>query len=237
MFPKISLFNFNISTYALAFGIGIIFDFLLLVYIKKLFNVNKLDVICCFSYWLISIFLGAKLFYIIENINLFLDGEFEILDGGFSFTGGIIGGFLGIFLYCKQYKLRYKDLSQVYVVTFPLVYSFGKIGCFMAGCCKGVGEIPLQLIEALASFIIFLYVLIKIKDNSIMYKYLVLYSITRFAFDFLRESRNIVFTNLTITQLVCILLIILTILVYFISKKDIKNFSEIREEKVRNTKA
>ncbi len=220
MLSRISLFNFNISTYALAFGIGIICDFLLIVYIKKLFNVNKLDVICCFSYWLISIFIGAKLFYIIENINLFLDGEFDILDGGFSFTGGIIGGLLGILLYCSQYKIRHKDLSQVYVVTFPLAYAFGKIGCFMAGCCKGVGDIPLQLIEALASFIIFLYVLVKIKDNSIIYKYLVLYSITRFAFDFFRETRNIIFINLSSTQLICILLAILAILGYFINRKD-----------------
>lgn len=219
MLPIINIFNFDISTYAITFAIGIIFDFWLIFYINKFFNIKKLDIICCFPYWLIFFFVGAKLFYTVENIELHFNIYLHIMGSGFSFTGGIIGGFLGIILYCKQYKIKYNDLLQIYVITFPLTYSFGKIGCFSAGCCNAIYNIPLQLIESMLSFIITIYVFLRIKDKSIVYKYLMLYCISRFAFDYLRENRKIIFMKLSYIQLICILIIIVSGALWYLKNR------------------
>ena len=206
MLPIINIFNFSISTYAIAFAIGIALDFLLVIYINKFFNEQRTDVICCFPYWIISFCIGAKLFYIIENVDLFSSVNYYILSSGFSFTGGMVGGFLVIFLYCMQYKIKYRNLLQIYIIVFPLTCAFGKIGCFFAGCCKGINEYPIQIVEALVSFIITLYIILKIRNKSIIFQYLILYSISRFIFDFWRECRSVMYMNLSFTQFICMIL-------------------------------
>ena len=223
MLPVISIFNLDISMYAITFAIGIIFDFLLIIYIKKFFDVKTLDVICCFPYWLIFFFVGAKFFYIVENMGLFFNEHYNVLSSGFSFTGGIIGGFLGIILYCKQYKVEVKYLLRLYTIVFPITYSFGKIGCYLVGCCNSIYNFPLQLIESLISFIITIYIFLKVRDNSIVYKYLILYSVSRFSFDFFRETRKIIFMNFSFIQLMCISIVIFCVYVYLVNRKYMKN--------------
>ena len=87
----------------------------------------------------------------------------------------------------------------------PLFHAFGRIGCFLAGCCYGkklstpivigtieFARIPVQIIESMAEFILFIVLFIlskKNRDIDLLRIYLVIYAVIRFADEFLRGDK------------------------------------------------
>ena len=83
--------------------------------------------------------LGAKVWFLVEYWNAFED-KWELLRNfrsGLVFYGGIIGGIAGLVgyvLYRRLSLLRMLDLVAPGVI---LGLAFGRIGCFLNGCCYG----------------------------------------------------------------------------------------------------
>ena len=121
------------------------------------------------------------------------------------------------------------------------MYSIGKLGCFLVGCCYGIeyngfGKImyqysneapnnvylfPVQLIESILFLIIFIYVKGKQYKNKFnittVGNSLILCGITKFLLDFLRMShKNII---LSFNQCISILFIIISIMILLKYKK------------------
>lgn len=138
------------------------------------------------------------------------------LFGGLVFYGGLIGAFLGIFCYCKQYHLSYVSYMDVFAPLIPFVHGIGRIGCFCSGCCYGieyhgpfaiqfpyneavpqlsqVPRFPVQLLEALMNFLLcgILFCLMKkknLRNGRLMGIYLIYYSIARFLLEMLRGDK------------------------------------------------
>ena len=138
------------------------------------------------------------------------------LFGGLVFYGGLIGAFLGIFCYCKQYHLSYVSYMDVFAPLIPFVHGIGRIGCFCSGCCYGieyhgpfaiqfpyneavpqlsqVPRFPVQLLEALMNFLLcgILFCLMKkknLRNGRLMGIYLIYYSIPRFLLEMLRGDK------------------------------------------------
>lgn len=51
--------------------------------------------------------------------------------------GGIIGGILVGWLYCRIKKLKFLEYFDLMMPSIALAQGFGRIGCFLAGCCYG----------------------------------------------------------------------------------------------------
>lgn len=140
----------------------------------------------------------------------------------FTFSGEVFGSFIGartdvygyliftpIFMYIFCYLLGVNPLKQLDVITpsSAFVISFLKIGCFTAGCCSGFEwsygfynhvterrEFPIQLIEALIYFIIFIFITCykdKIKKGTLYPMYITVYSFTKFLLQFFRADEKI----------------------------------------------
>ena len=163
-------------------------------------------------------FLGAKLLYVITEYKELFAGRMTFRDVlyGFVVYGGIIGGILAGFLYCKVKKLNFLKYFDIVMPSIALAQGFGRIGCFLAGCCygkrtdawygmefnhsvyqnmTGVKVIPTQLIMSAANFIHFfllIYIANKVykagKDGVVAGCYLLFYSIGRFLIEFLRDD-------------------------------------------------
>ncbi len=163
-------------------------------------------------------FLGAKVLYVITEYKELFAGRMTFRDVlyGFVVYGGIIGGIFAGFLYCKVKKLSFLKYFDIVMPSIALAQGFGRIGCFLAGCCYGkrtdawygmefndsvysnmvgVKVIPTQLIMSAANFIhFFLLVLIAKKayqvgkDGIVAGCYLLFYSIGRFLIEFLRDD-------------------------------------------------
>lgn len=99
-------------------------------------------------------------------------------DPGYVFYGGLAACFL---LSLAWPKMRsYGDYA---VPGLCLGIFLGRIGCFYTGCCYGVREFPVQLLDA--GFGLFL--LFKVRKLE---SFVILYSLWRFGLEFLRADEN-----------------------------------------------
>lgn len=121
-------------------------------------------------------FAGAKLLYVIVEFKDFLKDPIGVLGStGFVVYGGLIAGVLAGWVYTKVKKLNFMQYWDNVMPEIALVQGFGRIGCFLAGCCygrethawygvvfpdgclapaDGVSRIPTQLISAFGDWII-----------------------------------------------------------------------------------
>lgn len=56
---------------------------------------------------------------------------------GLVYYGGLIGASLATILYARRAKLPLWRLADVMAPSIPLGHAFGRVGCFMTGCCFG----------------------------------------------------------------------------------------------------
>ena len=62
---------------------------------------------------------------------------FALWDGGIVFYGCIIGGVIGLLVYCRRRKIDPLVLADVIAPSLFVGEGFGRIGCFLYGCCFG----------------------------------------------------------------------------------------------------
>ncbi len=168
-----------------------------------------------------AIFIGAKLLGIVLNIlKCIQNGESICIEtffqSGIIFYGGLIGIIL-TFFYLSKYKnnrnpIEVNDSFDSFVILIPLFHVFGRIGCFLSGCCYGIERktyisvlytinsvengistswrIPTQLLEASFEFVVFILLLLlflkRICQGKLLYVYLLVYSVGRFCLEFIR---------------------------------------------------
>jgi len=83
---------------------------------------------------------GARLFYVIDNWDAFaghLTRIIRIDQGGLAFYGGLMGGAVGLLGALWSKRLPIRPTLDVTVSLVPLGHAFGRIGCFLNGCCFG----------------------------------------------------------------------------------------------------
>jgi phosphatidylglycerol:prolipoprotein diacylglycerol transferase len=99
------------------------------------------DVILDMAFWVFLVGLvGARLFYCIEywghGINSLLD-VVQYWKGGIVYYGGILGGVLAFFLYRRFNPFPLRPVMDVLAPAIALGTLFGRLGCFLNGCCFG----------------------------------------------------------------------------------------------------
>lgn len=180
-------------------------------------------------------FTGGRLLYLLQNWDWYLQHPlkvFAVWEGGLIFYGGVFGSLLGLFLFCRARKISYVKSLDFLLPHVALTQAFGRIGCFLNGCCYGkacnlpwaVGfpELPeavhpAQLYEALFDFVLFFFlraVYLKKKfDGQTLTLYFCLYAAGRFALEFLRADNPVLFF-LTYNQWISVATFILALYFY-----------------------
>lgn len=246
MFPKLGFMD----TYSLMIMVGIIACFILYALFKKKHNLNRnymLDIIILACVAIGIGILSAVLFQMLFDL---IKGE--VRGTAMTFYGGLIGGVIifvsGYFLILKK---RYKeasftqDILPIAPACITIAHAFGRIGCFLAGCCYGketdsflgvvfpghsTAVLPTQLFEAFFLFILTLVLfIIAIKKRWIhnLSLYLLCYGIFRFFIEFYRgDDRGGLLLGLSPSQFISIIAVIASITLYIIlnlmnKRKDI----------------
>lgn len=207
-----SIGNITIHGYGLMIGIGFLSAYLLSDYRAKRKGLDP-EHVFGLAVWVIVIGLfSAKLLYYITTLDEIVKNPRLLLDvaNGFVVYGGIIGGILGGYGYCRKYKLNFLRYADLILPAVALAQGFGRIGCFLAGCCYGmetdgafaivfrnsayapnnVKLLPTQLMSSGLNFFHFgllLWISGRTKrDGQVAGMYLVFYSIGRFVMEFFR---------------------------------------------------
>ena len=200
-------------------------------------------------------FTSAKILFWITNWREFLQNPRQIIGSdGFVVYGGIIGGILASYIYCRTKKQAFMPYFDLVMPAVSFAQGFGRFGCFFAGCCygretdawygitfhnssfapNGVKLIPTQLISAAGDFIICALLLWfaskRPKTGRVAAAYLVLYGIGRFAVEFLRNDYRGSVGVLSTSQLISIGAVIGGIVLYFAAPK-LAGVGNVAEEK------
>jgi len=88
----------------------------------------------------------ARLTYLLQNWNQVFAGKqggqllvaaLALWDGGIVFYGGVMGGIIGIVIFCRKRNVSPVAMLDVIVPSLFVGEGFGRIGCFLYGCCFG----------------------------------------------------------------------------------------------------
>ncbi|MFP3153655.1 prolipoprotein diacylglyceryl transferase [Lachnospiraceae bacterium ZAX-1] len=241
---------FTIHGYGLMIAIGIIAALLLAYYRAKSKNLD-FDKLYSMVMWAIVLgYVASKLTYYITIFPTILENPRRLLDlsDGFVVYGGIIGGIATAYFYCKRHGLRVSEYIDLAIPSVALAQGFGRLGCFLAGCCYGnetssafhiifresafapnnVQLIPTQLISSFLDFancFLLLFLSKRVKHNGqITALYFIFYSIGRFALEFFRGDliRGSV-GSLTTSQFISPFVCVAGIIIFMASRKKQKS--------------
>lgn len=86
--------------------------------------------------------IGARTLHVVtywkeEFANQPLSEIFMVQHGGLVFYGGLIGASLACIIYVRWKKIPLWKMADILAPSIALGYVFGRIGCFMNGCCFG----------------------------------------------------------------------------------------------------
>ncbi|MFR0732977.1 MAG: prolipoprotein diacylglyceryl transferase family protein [Oscillospiraceae bacterium] len=148
--------------------------------------------------------------------------------GGSVFYGGLLGASWRALLYLAPEGAALGPLGQPDSPGHPLFHVFGRVGCFLGGCCyglpsawgfvyryspvaeaNGVSRFPVQLVEAAWNLVLFLLLarLQRRGRDRLLPLYLALYAPARFLLEFLRgDAYRGIFLGLSTSQWISLFL-------------------------------
>lgn len=209
----------SIHAYGVCIAIGIIIALWLLRKDTKIQRlITTTDLATALQLMVVSGYLGGRILCLISEDTQSQDFWllFKFWEPGLSILGCIIGIALTLFTFLWYKKIPVLAFTDRISIYSPLVQSFGRLGCFFAGCCYGqhtqawwsiiynhpehmaplgIALHPTQLYSAaiLLCIFLFLYWFLqqRVQISGILTcSYLMLVSIERFVVDFLRWDRT-----------------------------------------------
>ena len=230
----------TVHSYGLMIALGILVCVFMGMYRARKYGYKDEAVLDIAILGILSGFVGAKLLYVLVEFDSFLENPMDVLGSeGFVVYGGIIVGALVGILYCRIKKLPCWEYFDLLAPSIAVAQGFGRIGCFLAGCCygrptdtfwgvtfpegsfapAGVPLIPTQLISSAGDFIITGILLVYSKHNkkagNVGILYMLLYGIGRFLVECLRSDDRGTVGLLSTSQFISIGIILLAIILFF----------------------
>ena len=249
---------YTVYGYGLMIAIGVIAAFWVAMYREKKWKIGDDKVFYLGIWCLIGGMIGAKLLYwIVEFPSLIADPSrfWTTMSSGFVVYGGLIGGILTGALFCRIKKISFLQYFDLVMPSIALAQAFGRIGCFLAGCCygaetqsafsvvfpdscqyapSGIRLIPTQLISSAGDFLIFFLLIVLArrtkKPGQVGGLYLIFYSIGRFIVEFFRGDPRGAVGPLSTSQFIAIFTFIAGILVFVICGKRQGTAAQAQEE-------
>lgn len=175
MFPQLLIGKIAISSYGVFLTVGFLLGVFLIWRLSRAWDLDEEKVLDLTILTFLGGLLGARLYFVLENLPSFSHNLLNIIlinkVAGFSFWGGLIGGFLTLRFFAKREKVDFLQVGDIASVGFLAGLILSNLGCFFAGCSIGIESkvffavnmvgilgkrFPTQLLESGLFFIIFL---------------------------------------------------------------------------------
>ncbi len=234
MYPV--LFNvgpFPVMAYGFFVAVGVIVGIAVVMREARRIDYNPDMILDLALYMVVAGVAGSRLAYVAIEWERYVDNPWAILqvwEGGLSFFGALGLCLLVVIWFTRRRRIRLTALGDLLALGVAAGYPFGRIGCFLNGCCYGlptagwwgvafpfdeVVRHPTQLYSAGFGVLIFLFLWVirgrKPFDGYLMLMYLILYSAYRFIIDFWRTSPPSGLEGLTLGQAVSLTVIALSL--------------------------
>ncbi len=222
---------FEIRLYGIVYALGFLLAYWMIYKKRKEIEIKKEQIDNLMLFLLIGLMVGARIFHFVFSDPLtFIRNPLEIFmiwHGGMSFFGALLGMFIANFYYMKKIRIDWKKTADILVIAATVALILGRIANFVNGELIGTpSSLPWCVVflnidyicrhpyQVYASFshVLLLSILLvfykikklkKLKEGLIFIKFLIFYSLFRFATDFVREDPR--FLGLTVWQYASVL--------------------------------
>lgn len=225
MFPSFEVFGRTVGSYGLCAIVGLLVCGVVACLLARRYKIAYEDIVLLMVVIGVSLLIGGHILFGITNTNKLIAlfgkassyslkqifGYLITCFGGMVFYGGFLGACVGLLIYTKVSKEVERGIAfDLFAVCIPLFHVFGRIGCFLSGCCYGVEcevgfivhgntlvpeindvrRLPVSLIEAVCNLVIFL-VLLRMfqkgkESGKMIFYYMLIYPAVRFVLEFFR---------------------------------------------------
>lgn len=127
------IFNVDIYWYSICILIGIILAYLIISKESKKHEISNEFISNTIFYTVIIGVIGARIYYVIFNLDYYINNPQEILmirNGGLAIHGGIIFGLLFNYFNCKKYKINFLKIMDIFVPGVIVAQAIGRWGNF-----------------------------------------------------------------------------------------------------------
>lgn len=256
-----SIFGVEIYWYAIMIVTAMVVALLVLKLREKYFDIKFSDIIDLAIYVIPISIISARIYYILFSLDDYIARPASILEfrsGGLAIYGGIIGGLITCYVFCKKRKINFIDLLDYIVPSLAIGQSIGRWGNFFNVEAYGtqtnlpwrmgiyeLGEYvevhPTFLYESICTLILFI-ILINIKNRKFSGQsvcvYLIGYGFVRMLIEGLRTD-SLMLGNIRISQVLSLIILIFGITIYFrkiYQKKMSQNLKNCHKAKDKNKK-
>ncbi len=198
-------------------GLGAVCAFLLAR--GRRFGISRVDLTNAAALGLVGAIAGGKALYLATALPILWAARdilardtallAQLLTSGMVFYGGLFGFLLAAQWYCLRYRVHARAFWDLTAPAIPLFHAFGRVGCFLNGCChgracptfgipftqslgsaNGIPYFPIQLAEAAGNLFLFV-VLARFAwrhpgQGRTLPAYLAAYALMRFILEFFR---------------------------------------------------
>jgi len=130
----------TVKSYGLMMVIGFLVAVAIIRRLSRKFTPDPLLITNAALYSLIAGVVGARIFYVAKNWEQFSGDPlkiFAIWEGGLILLGGVFLAISVILIYLWRHKLPIRRYLDVLAIGLFAALAFGRIGCFLNGCCYG----------------------------------------------------------------------------------------------------
>lgn len=129
-----------VYTYGFMIALGIAAAFYITLRMSRKFGLESDDLSALFIWVFVAAFVGGRLFFYFEDFGYYLENPSKMLrikGGGFVFYGSLIFAVPTIIWWLRRRQIPARPFLDILAFVGPVIHSFGRIGCLMAGCCHG----------------------------------------------------------------------------------------------------
>lgn len=220
--------NFEVRWYAVLITLGLVFAFFIMQNRLKKAGEDP-ELIYDLLLWTVPLgVIGARLYYVAFMWEYYAHDLMEIFmvrHGGLAIHGAILGGALGVFLFCRQKHVDFWTVADVIAPALILGQALGRWGNYFNGEAYGmqtdsffsiqvyengqlINVVPTFLYESVCDMLIFFFLILyvdrhKKAQGEVFCWYAILYSLCRFFIEGMRTD-SLLFFGLRIAQIVSI---------------------------------
>jgi phosphatidylglycerol:prolipoprotein diacylglycerol transferase len=218
----IKLGPLTVHTYGFCMALGVAMALWFLTFQAKRQRLDPARLLDAAFFIIIVSLVGAKLILLFGDLSFYLKNPkqlFWIARSGGVFQGGLAFGIVFALWYFRRKKIPTWKVADIAAAAIALGHGFGRIGCFMAGCCYGkecqlpwaatfhdpyahdltgipLGTAlhPVQIYESILNFLNFGFLALLLRrkkfDGQVFPVYIINYSIIRYFTEFFRGDHS-----------------------------------------------
>lgn len=143
----LTLGTFQLYSFGLAVALGVMTVVFLMTRRARLQGFPDPDTVLDIVFFTVVCGLaGGRILFVFENASLYADRPLSMLaiwEGGLIFFGGLAASLAGLTLFLRFKKIPVLRGFDFLAPFAALVHAFGRVGCFLNGCCAGkVCDLP-----------------------------------------------------------------------------------------------